>query len=302
MEQYNYTPDDKKRLDVFLSEKSGLTRSRIKTLIENECVFIDGAVVKKSGTVVSPGSVVEMIVDDPVQVSAEPENIPIDIVYEDEDIAVINKPRGMVTHPCQGTPNGTLVNALVYHVKDLSGINGVFRPGIVHRLDKDTSGLIVIAKNDKSHLSLAKQIEQKTAGRHYLALVEGVPSKQEGVIDQPIGRSKKDRKKMTVCTDGRRAITYYKVISSFGKKYSLIDFKLGTGRTHQIRVHSKHIGHPIVGDPVYNSVDEFNVAGQLLHAYRLELDHPSTGERMCFSAPLPDCFRAVLRKLRKRSY
>ncbi len=302
MEQYSFTPDGKTRLDVYLAEKTGFTRSRIKKLLEDGCVTADGVPVKKSGAVLSPNVIVDVLVEDPVVVSSEPENIPIDIVYEDADIAVINKSRGMVTHPCPGTPNGTLVNALVYHVKDLSGINGVFRPGIVHRLDKDTSGLIVIAKNDKAHLSLSSQIEKKTAGRHYYALVEGKPKEETGVIDQPIGRNKKDRKKMAVCQDGRRAITYYKTVENFGNKYTLMDFKLGTGRTHQIRVHCKFIGHPIVGDLVYNGKDEFNVGGQLLHAYRLDLVHPSTGENMTFTAPLPECFENVLIKLRKRSY
>lgn len=298
MERYEFYSDGKSRVDLLLVDKTGFTRSRIKKLTEEGAVTVDGNVVTKCGSVFPATSLIELIVDDPVQVSAEPEDIPLDIVYEDEDIAVINKARGMVTHPCVGTPNGTLVNALVHHVKDLSGINGVLRPGIVHRLDKDTSGLIVIAKNDKAHVSLASQIEKKTAGRHYLALLEGNVKEDSGTIDQPIGRSKKDRKKMAVDPAGRKAVSYYKVRERFGGKYTLVEFKLGTGRTHQIRVHAKFMGHPVVCDPLYNSKEEFGLQGQLLHAYMLELTHPTTGERMTFTAPLPSCFEEVLKKVR----
>ena len=298
MEKFEYYSDGKTRIDVFLADKTGFTRSRIKKLLEDGNVTVAGSAVKKSGTVLPLHSSIEVFVDDPVEISVEAENIPIDIVYEDADIAVINKACGMVTHPCAGSPSGTLVNALLYHVKDLSGINGEFRPGIVHRLDKDTTGLIVIAKNDKAHLSLSSQIEKKTAGRYYLALLDGNVKEDAGTIDQPIARHKTDRKKMAVDKDGRNAITYYTVVERFGGKYMLVKFKLGTGRTHQIRVHSKFIGHPVVGDPLYNGKKEFGLESQLLHAYRLELDHPSTGERMVFCAPLPDTFRKTLKKLR----
>ncbi len=297
MEKFEFVSDGKSRIDVFLSEQTGFTRSRIKKMIEDGDVTANGVAVTKSGTVLPSSVIVEVFVDDPVEISVEAENIPLDIVYEDGDVVVINKPCGLVTHPCAGTPNGTLVNALMYHVKDLSGINGVFRPGIVHRLDKDTTGLIVIAKNDKAHLSLASQIEKKTAGRYYLALLEGNIKEDEGVIDEPIGRHKKDRKKMAVDKDGRRALTYYTVMERFGGKYTLVKFKLGTGRTHQIRVHSKFIGHPVVGDPLYNGKEEFGLKTQLLHAFRLEFNHPSTGERMVFSAPLPEIFQKTLKKL-----
>ena len=302
MEKFEFLSDGKTRVDVFLSEKTGFTRSRIKKLLEDGNVTVSGAPVKKSGAVLPVDSSIEVFVDDPVEISIEPENIPIDIVYEDADIAVINKPCGMVTHPCAGSPSGTLVNALLYHVKDLSGINGEFRPGIVHRLDKDTTGLIVIAKNDKAHLSLSSQIEKKTAGRYYLALLDGNVKEDTGVIDQPIARHKTDRKKMAVDKDGRSAITYYTVVERFGGKYMLVKFKLGTGRTHQIRVHSKFIGHPVVGDPLYNCKKELGLESQLLHAYRLELDHPSTGERMVFCAPLPETFLKTLKKLRAACY
>ena len=297
MEKFEFVSDGKSRIDVFLSEQTGFTRSRIKKMLEDGAVTVNGVAVTKSGAVLPSSVSVEVFVDDPVEISVEPENIPLDIVYEDGDVAVINKQCGLVTHPCAGSPNGTLVNALMYHVKDLSGINGVFRPGIVHRLDKDTTGLIVIAKNDKAHLSLASQIEKKTAGRYYLALLEGNIKEDEGVIDEPIARHKKDRKKMAVDKEGRRALTYYTVMRRFGGKYTLVKFKLGTGRTHQIRVHSKYIGHPVVGDPLYNGKEEFGIKTQLLHAYRLEFDHPATGGRMVFSAPLPELFQKTLKKI-----
>ncbi len=298
MDGRNFTGDGKTRLDVLIASQSEWTRSHVRKLIDDGCVSVDGEAIVKSGTVVPSGKEIEVLTEEPVLVSAEPENLPLDIVYEDSDLVVVNKRAGMVTHPCQGTPKGTLVNALCYHVKDLSGINGVFRPGIVHRLDKDTSGLLVVAKNDLSHVSLASQIEKKEAGRYYLALLEGNIKEDNGQIDQPIARSKTDRKKMAVCADGRRALSYYTVLERFGK-YTLCEFKLATGRTHQIRVHAKFMGHPVVGDPVYNGKKEFDLNGQLLHAYKLELTHPSTGERMTFSCPLPERFENILEKLRK---
>ena len=239
--------------------------------------------------------------EEPVQITAEPQNLPVEIVYQDGDIAVINKTQGMVTHPCAGTPDGTLVNALMYHIRDLSAINGVLRPGIVHRLDKDTSGLLVVAKNNAAHLSLAEQIEKKTAGRYYVALVCGNIKEDEGTIDAPIARSVRDRKKMAVDENGRRAVTHYKVRERFGD-YTLVEFKLETGRTHQIRVHAKYINHPVVGDVTYGKKDSFGLNGQLLHAYKLTLTHPTTGERMTFEADLPDYFKRVLDKLRKKGY
>jgi len=298
MEKLTYFSDGTERADVFLAEKTGFTRSRITSLIEDGKVLKDGQPLKKGGKAKGELTV---IVEDEIPVSAAGEDIPIDIVYEDSDIAVINKPQGLVTHPCAGTPSGTLVNALVYRIKDLSGINGVLRPGIVHRLDKDTSGLLVIAKNDAAHQSLAKQIELKTAGRHYLALLVGNIKEDEGIIDKPIARSKKDRKQMAVDENGRRAVTRFFVRERFGN-YTLTEFKLETGRTHQIRVHAKFINHPVVGDVVYGKKDEFGLNGQLLHAYKLTLTHPTTGKVMEFTAPLPDYFTAVLEKLRKISY
>jgi 23S rRNA pseudouridine1911/1915/1917 synthase len=299
MEEYVFYPGAEERLDVYLSAQLGYTRSRVRTLVERGDISYNGETVKKCGQKLN-GGILCADIEDPVAVTAEPENIPIDIVYQDADIAVIDKPQGMVTHPCAGTPSGTLVNALVYCVKDLSAINGVLRPGIVHRLDKDTSGLLVIAKNNAAHLSLAEQIRTKTAGRYYIALLCGNIKDDKGVIDEPIARSRKDRKKMAIDPNGRRAVTYYTVKERFGE-YTLVEFKLGTGRTHQIRVHAKFINHPVVGDTVYGKKDCFGLNGQLLHAYKLELTHPSTGERMIFSAPIPDYFQAVLDKLRKGS-
>lgn len=297
MEESYYAEGDR-RLDVFLAEKTGLTRSGVKKLIDDGLVAVEGKVVKKAGDY-AKGEVV-VTFREPVPISAEGEDIPIDIVYEDEDIVVVNKPQGLVTHPCAGTPNGTLVNALVYRVKDLSAINGVTRPGIVHRLDKDTSGLLVVAKTNAAHLSLSEQIGAKTAGRHYLALVCGNIKEDEGTIDRPIGRSTRDRKLMAIDEKGRRAVTHYFVKERFGD-YTLVEFVLETGRTHQIRVHAKSVNHPVVGDVAYGKKDDFGLNGQLLHAYKLTLTHPTTGKTMEFYAPLPDYFSAVLDKLRKKA-
>ncbi len=297
MEELVFFCEGNVRADVFLSEKTGWTRSRVATLIEEGKVTKEGGIpLKKCGEKVK--GEISVLIEEDIPVSAEGEDIPIDIVYEDSDIVVVNKSQGMVTHPCTGTPNGTLVNALVYHIEDLSGINGVLRPGIVHRLDKDTSGLLVVAKNDVAHKSLAKQIEEKTAGRHYLALVCGNIKTDEGVVDKGIARSKRDRKMMAIDDEGRRAITHYTVQERFGD-FTLVEFRLKTGRTHQIRVHAKYLNHPVVGDTVYGKKDSFGLKGQLLHAYKLTLTHPVSGERMEFFAPLPDYFENVLEKLRK---
>lgn len=290
-----YSEGDK-RLDVFLSEQTGLTRSAVKKLIDSGCVMFRGAAVGKCGAELRGEISVEF--PEEAAVSAEGEKLPLNIVYEDGDIVVVNKEQGMVTHPCAGTPRGTLVNALVYAVRDLSAINGVTRPGIVHRLDKDTSGLLVIAKNNAAHLSLARQIESKEAGRYYVALLCGNIKEDEGVIDKGIARSVRDRKLMAADDAGRRAVTRFRVLERFGD-YTLAEFKLETGRTHQIRVHAKYINHPVAGDAAYGKKDEFGLKGQLLHAYKLVLTHPSTGETMEFTAPLPDYFQRVLDKLRK---
>ncbi|MBR2336917.1 MAG: RluA family pseudouridine synthase [Clostridia bacterium] len=301
MEILRFTVENEQRLDVFLAGKTQKTRSAIKKLCEDGRVQIDARPVKKAGEPLKVGSTVQIEIPDAVRLSAEAENIPIDIVYQDGDIAVINKPQGLTVHTGNGVHGSTLVNALLYHLDSLSGINGVLRPGIVHRIDKDTSGLLVVAKNDRAHLSLSEQIKDKTCARIYLALVDGVMKSDSGTVNTFIGRSQKNRTMMAVTHDGRRAVTHYEVVKRYGA-YTLCRFKLETGRTHQIRVHCKHLGYPIVGDPVYNTKnDKFGLKGQLLHAERLELTHPTTGERMTFNAPLPDYFDTVLRQLDKKN-
>lgn len=289
--------DAGQRLDVYLSNKSEVSRSHIKNLVENQKVFIGGKSVK-AGQILKKGDIITVYEEEIKELNLEPQDIPIDIVYEDDDIAVVNKPQGMVVHPASGSYDRTLVNALLFRLKSLSSINGIIRPGIVHRLDKDTSGLLVVAKNDEAHISLQSQIASKEAKRYYYALVDGIVSKDEGIIETYIDRSKKDRKMMAVSQNsGRIAITMYKVLQRFNK-YTLMEYELKTGRTHQIRVHSKHIGHPVVGDSVYGGSNKFDLRGQLLHAHKLVLTHPRTGQIMSFEAPLPDYFENVLNKLR----
>ena len=291
--------DDGVRLDVFLARESGLTRSAVKNAVEKCGAAVNGTPRFKSGYELRAGDEVEFEPPAPEPLEAEAADIPIEIIYEDENFAVINKPRGMVVHQASSyRANDTLVNALLFRLKDLSSINGVIRPGIVHRLDKDTTGLLVVAKNDEAHRSLQSQIAAKTAKRIYIALTDGNFREESGVIDAPIGRSKRDRKKMAVTEEGRRAVTHYTVLERFGR-YTLVRFELETGRTHQIRVHSAHIGHPVTGDAVYGGSTALFKGGQLLHAGRLELDDPATGERKVFEAPLPEDFALVLEKLRK---
>lgn len=289
------------RLDTYLSEqREELTRSHVKKLIASGRVLVDGQ-VKKAGCKLKAGSVVDITFQPEQEADIVKEDLPLNIVYEDKWLAVINKPRGMVVHPAPGNPSGTLVNALMYHIKDLSGINGVVRPGIVHRIDKDTTGLLVVAKNDAAHLRLAEEIQQRQAHRTYLALVYGNIRQDQGSVDAPIGRHKKDRKKMAVVPDGRSAITHYKVLRRYGGRYTLVKADLETGRTHQIRVHFAHMGHSVVADPVYSAGrDTFGVSGQLLHAYCLKLIHPATGEPMSFYAALPEDFLQVLHKLHRQ--
>lgn len=291
--------DDGVRLDVFLARESGLTRSAVKNAVEKCGAAVNGTPRFKSGYELRAGDEVEFEPPAPEPLEAEAADIPIEIIYEDENFAVINKPRGMVVHQASSyRANDTLVNALLFRLKDLSSINGVIRPGIVHRLDKDTTGLLVVAKNDEAHRSLQSQIAAKTAKRIYIALTDGNFREESGVIDAPIGRSKRDRKKMAVVEGGRRAVTHYTVLERFGR-YTLVRFELETGRTHQIRVHSAHIGHPVTGDAVYGGSTALFKGGQLLHAGRLELDDPATGERKVFEALLPEDFALVLEKLRK---
>ncbi len=287
------------RLDVFLSGACGITRSNAKTVIERQGAIVNGALKYKSATELKVGDIVEFELPEPVAPLIEAADIRLDIVYEDSDIAVINKPQGMVVHPASSYhANDTLVNALLHNIKELSGINGVARPGIVHRLDKDTSGLIVIAKNDNAHNSLQKQIQEKSARRIYLGLTDGNFKEDCGRIDAALARSKKDRKKIAVDESGRCAVTDYAVLERFGA-YTLVRYVLQTGRTHQIRVHSAYVHHPIVGDAVYGGSQKLYSKGQLLHAKQLVLTHPTSGERMTFECDLPDYFENILTKLRK---
>ena len=295
-----YVANEQIRLDVFLAKETGASRSNIKTVVESDGVCVNGIMRKKSGFELKEGDEVEFTLPEPKTLDVEPNSeIKLNIVYEDEHFAVINKPQGMVVHPASSyQKNDTLVNALLADLDKLSSINGVIRPGIVHRLDKDTSGLIVVAKTDEAHKSLASQIEKKTARRIYFGLCDGNFKEDNGTIDAPIARNKRDRKKMGIDPDGRRAVTHYTVLERFGK-YTLVRFELETGRTHQIRVHSSHIHHPIVGDEVYGGSTALYKNGQLLHARQLVLTHPISGERMTFEAELPEYFENVLEKLRK---
>ncbi len=291
---------DKIRLDVFISENYGVSRSQAKAAIESEGALVNGVLRFKSGFELKAGDDVQFCVPAARELEIKAENIPLNIVYQDEYMAVIDKPQGMVVHPASSyTKSDTLVNALLFNMDNLSGINGVIRPGIVHRLDKDTSGLIVIAKNDEAHRSLASQIEKKTARRVYIGLCDGNFKQSEGTVDAPIGRSKRDRKKMAIVEDGKRAVTHFRVIENFGA-YSLVRFELETGRTHQIRVHSASLRHPIVGDSVYGGSTKLYGKGQLLHACMLTLRHPHTGEEMRFTAPLPAAFAHALEVIRKK--
>lgn len=286
------------RLDVYISIATDITRSYAKKLCDIDNVFINGSTAKSKKTVKDGDVILIKLPEESLNVQAK--DIPIDIVYQDDDVAVINKPQGLTVHAGNGTGDNTLVNALLYHLDKLSAINGVVRPGIVHRIDKNTSGLLVVAKNDKAHLSLAKQLEDKTCSRIYFALVEGVIKQDSGVIDTFIGRNVNDRTKMSVVKVGRRAITDYKVLQRY-EGYTFCEFALHTGRTHQIRVHAKHIGHPIVGDKEYGFKNQkFKLEGQLLHAGRLGFVHPISGKEMIFEAPLPEYFTNILGKLKKK--
>ncbi|MGM9941544.1 MAG: RluA family pseudouridine synthase [Bulleidia sp.] len=288
------------RLDRYLSTVSDLSRTRVQELAKAGEILVNGKPAK-SALKLSEGDCITCDVPEDVPTEILPENIPLDILYEDSDIIVVNKPKGMVVHPAPGNYSGTLVNALLYHCKDLSGINGVIRPGIVHRIDKDTTGCIVACKNDEAHRAIAAQLENKTCHREYMALVEGNIANEAGFIDAPIGRDRKDRQKMTVTdVNAKEAQTRFRVVERFGN-YTLLDCALQTGRTHQIRVHMKYINHPIVGDDKYgHACPIMDTQGQVLHAYRLTLKHPSTGRKMSFEAPLPEYFETLLERLRKR--
>ncbi len=287
------------RLDAFISAELNISRSLSAELIESGEVLLNGKPAKKKAAV-AQGDEVTVNIPEPKELEAEPQDIPLDIVYEDDDLLVVNKPKGMVVHPAPGNPDGTLVNALLYHCKgSLSGINGVMRPGIVHRIDKDTSGLLMVAKNDAAHVSLAEQIKEHSFTREYSAVVYGNVKDEEGTVNAPIGRDPKNRQRMAIVyTNSKKAVTHYKVVERL-QGFTHMNFRLETGRTHQIRVHSASIGHPIAGDPVYGPKKVITeLGGQCLHARVIGFVHPKTQEYMEFSSPLPDYFEAFLKKMR----
>lgn len=304
MEHFEYIVSEEEantRLDVFLTkQRPELSRSHMQNLIEEGLTTVNQK-KSKSNYKIREGDKITVEIPVPVVPDIVPQDIPLDVLYQDEHLIVINKPRGMVVHPAAGNYEGTMVNALLEYCDDLSGINGVMRPGIVHRIDKDTSGVIMAAKSDQAHLSLAKQIKDRTVTRKYIALVHGNIMEERGIIDAAIGRHSSDRKKMTVDVyNGKEAITTFRVLERFGE-YTLVEAKLKTGRTHQIRVHMAYIGHPIVGDPKYGPKKRhFDLDGQFLHAQVLGFEHPVTGEYMEFSAPLPQVLNDVLDRLHKQ--
>lgn len=290
-----------KRIDAYLSLKnSDISRVAIQRMLEEGNILVNGKKVKSSYKV-QENDVITMQEEKPKETHLKAQNIPIQIIYEDTDIIVVNKPKGMVVHPANGNPDGTLVNSLMAICKDsLSGIGGEIRPGIVHRIDKDTSGILVVAKNDKAHINLSEQIKKHEVSKTYIALVKGIVKENEATINMPIGRSTKDRKKMAVRKDGKEAITHFKVLKRYDA-YTLLEVKIETGRTHQIRVHLSQIGYPIVGDVVYsNGKNEWKIVGQCLHSKSLEFKHPTTNQTMYFEAPLPEYLENILEELEKR--
>ena len=289
------------RIDVYLSEKKEISRENVKRLISEEKVLLNGKKVKASYKI-QEEDVIEVFQEEVKDISLKAQEIPLEIIYEDNDIIVINKEKGMVVHPGNGNPDGTLVNAVMSICKDsLSGIGGELRPGIVHRLDKDTSGIIVIAKNDKAHINLSEMLKNREVEKTYLALVRGIVKENEAVINMPIARSKVDRKKMAVQKEGKEALTKFKVIKRFYEnEVTLLEVKIETGRTHQIRVHLSKIGYPIIGDEVYsNGKNKWNVKGQMLHAKALKFKHPITGKKMELEAKEPRYFEEIIRKCEK---
>ena len=291
--------EDGKRIDAYVAEKMDISRVNVQRLIEENKLLVNGKSVKPSYKV-KLGDEISIEKEEPKEIEIKPENIPIPILYEDNDIIVVNKPKGMVVHPANGNWEGTLVNAIMAICKDsLSGIGGEIRPGIVHRLDKDTSGVIVIAKNDKAHINLSEQIKNHEVEKTYIALVRGIVKENEATIDMPIARSTKDRKKMAVSKNGKRAITHFKVIKRYSKdNCTLLEVKIETGRTHQIRVHLSEIGHPIIGDQVYSKgKNRWNIEGQCLHARSLKFVHPITKKEMFVEAELPEYFEKIIEEL-----
>ncbi len=295
------TESENERIDIYLAENlEDISRASIKKLIKEEKVLVNGKSVKPKYAV-KDGDKIEVTIDEVEELEVISEDIPLDIVYEDEDVAVINKPQGMVVHPAAGNFTGTLVNGLLHHFETLSDLNGSVRPGIVHRIDKDTSGLLMVAKNNFAHEALAEQLKEHSANRRYYALVEGVIKEENGTIDAPIGRHRVDRKRMTVTDVGsKEAVTHFTVLERF-EKYTLIEAKLETGRTHQIRVHMAYINHPVVGDFIYGYKNQkFKLEGQLLFAKAIGFVHPRTEEYMEFETELPDYFTKILETLRNK--
>lgn len=301
MKKISLTPNEAEigiRIDVFVAERVDITRSASQKLLENGNVTVGDTPISKNYKLRS-GDIINVILNKPEPLDTSAEEIPLDILYEDSSFVIVNKRKGMVVHPAAGNYTGTLVNALLYHCGDsLSGINGVIRPGIVHRIDKDTSGLLVVAKTDIAHVKLAEQIKNHTLERKYHTIVTGNIKSDDGVINAPISRHRTDRKKMAVISNGRNAVTHYKVLERFDNKFTYLEVQLETGRTHQIRVHMAHNGHPVLGDTVYGKPHHM-VDGQCLHAKTLGIKHPVTGEYMIFDSELPDYFKAILEKLRK---
>ena len=292
--------ENKARLDVVAAEMGECSRSQAAKWIEQGLCRVNGSVRAKTGFSVNPGDAVELTIPDPVELTVEKEDIPLEILYEDEDVAVVNKPWGMVVHPAPGNETGTLVNALLYAMDDLSGIGGVKRSGIVHRLDKDTSGLLMIAKNDQAHESLSEQLRERTMDKRYLAVVDGEMKDPSGRIEKPIARSKKDRKKMAVDPEGRYALTEWTLKENL-RGAALLEVHILTGRTHQIRVHMQSIHHPVAGDPIYGMKNGVKAPRLMLHAWRLSFTHPRTGERLSFCAQPPETFARTVEKLRIHS-
>ncbi len=288
-----------KRIDSFISEhNTELTRSTVQRLIEETQITVNGKKTKPSYKT-NVNDEIMINIPEPKEVDLKPQNIPIEILFEDNDIIVVNKPKGMVVHPANGNPDGTLVNAVMAICKDsLSGIGGEIRPGIVHRLDKDTSGAIIVAKNDKAHIKLSEDLKNHKIKKTYIALVRGIIKENEATINMPIARSKQDRKKMAVDKNGKEAITHFKVLNRYKEKYTLLEINIETGRTHQIRVHLSHIGYPIIGDNTYsNGKNEWGIVGQCLHAKALDFKHPITGKDIHIEAPIPEYFNTILKEL-----
>ena len=291
--------ENSKRLDVYIASKDEeTTRSSAQRQIEQGNVVVNGKKITKVSYKIAKGDNITVEEQEPVEIELKAQDIPVDIIYEDKDIIVVNKPKGMVVHPANGNPDGTLVNAIMAICKgSLSGIGGEIRPGIVHRLDKDTSGLLIVAKNDIAHVNMSEQIKRHEVKKTYIALVRGIVKENEATIDMPIGRSNSDRKKMAVTKNGKNAVTHIKVLKRYDK-YTLLEINIETGRTHQIRVHLAHIGYPVIGDYIYsNGKNEFGIVGQCLHAKSLEFKHPITGKDMKLEAPLPEYFEKVLNEL-----